>query len=81
MKRLGTVLHNIDNLLIVHADKTFDRSTLSPRSTVITKKMKKIGTLKEVFGPLNSPYFSVQLFKGISGSELLELKNERVYLQ
>lgn len=81
MKRLGTVLHNIDNLLIVHADITLDKSGLSQRSIVITKKMKRIGTIKEMFGPLDNPYFSIQLYKGISGSELLELKNERVYLQ
>lgn len=81
MKRLGTVLHKIDNLLIVHADITFDKSGLSPRSIVITKKMKRIGTIKEMFGPLDNPYFSIQLYKGITGSELLELKNERVYLQ
>lgn len=79
MKRLGTVLHTIDNLLIVRADKTLKGDAFTA-ATVITKRMKKIGKIKEIFGPVNAPYISIKIFNEINGSELMKLKNERVYL-
>ncbi len=81
MKRLGTVLHNVDNLLIVRADKTFEKGVSFQNSIVMTKKMKKIGKIKELFGPVNNPYFSIKIFKELPESELRKLENERVYLQ
>lgn len=79
MKRLGTVLHTIDNLLIVRADKTFKKDAFT-NAMVITKSMKKIGRIKELFGPVNAPYISIAIFRETEGSELMKLKNERVYL-
>ncbi len=81
LKRLGTILHNIDNLLIVRADKTFEKSVPFQNSIVTTKKMKKIGKIKELFGPVNNPYFSIKIFKELPESEIRKLENERVYLQ
>jgi rRNA processing protein Gar1 len=43
--------------------------------------MKKIGKVIELFGPVKSPYVSIKAAKGITISELTNLKNERVYLQ
>ncbi|MCX9083401.1 MAG: Gar1/Naf1 family protein [Candidatus Methanoperedens sp.] len=80
MKRLGTVLHTIDNTLVVRADKTLDLGTLNPNSMIITKTMRKIGKVKELFGPEKNPYISVRLFKDIKEPEITRLKNERVYL-
>lgn len=80
MKRLGTVLHAIDNILIVRADKTLDLGTLNPNSMVVTKTLSKLGKVKELFGPEKNPYISVRLFKDIKEPELTKLKNERVYL-
>ncbi len=80
MKRLGTVLHTIDNLLIVRADKTLDTGNLNPYSMVVTKGMKKLGRIQELFGPEKNPYISIKIFKEIKDSEILNLKNERVYL-
>ena len=80
MKRLGTILHTIDNLLIVRADKTLKTGDLFENSTVITKNMKKIGRIKEIFGPVNTPYISIKIFRETRGSELVKLRNERVYL-
>ncbi len=80
MKRLGTILHTVDNLLIVRADKTLKTDDLSENSTVITKSMKKIGRIKEFFGPVNAPYISIKIFRETKGSELAKLRNERVYL-
>ncbi len=81
MKRLGTVLHIIDNLLIVRADKTLEKGVSFQNSIVTAKGMYKIGKIKELFGPVNSPYFSIKIFKNIPESEIRDLKNERVYLQ
>ncbi len=81
MKRLGTVVHIIDTLLIVRGNITLEKGVLFQKSTVVTKRMKKIGRIKELFGPVNNPYFSVKVFKEITASEIMNLKNERVYLQ
>ena len=80
MKRLGTVLHAIDNILIVRADKTLEPNGLYPNSMVITKTMKRIGRVKELFGPEKTPYISIKLFNEIKDSEIMKLKKERVYL-
>lgn len=79
MKRLGTVLHTIDNLLVVRADKTLNAGVFTS-ATVITKSMKKIGKIKEFFGPVKNPYISIKIFKEIKDLEFAKLKNERVYL-
>lgn len=81
MKRLGSVLHTIDNLLIIRADKTLDTGLLSPNSMVFTKKMQNIGKIKEIFGPVSSPYISIRISKNVSGQELTGMKNERMYLK
>lgn len=81
MKRLGTVLHRVDNLLIIRADKTLDTVALTANVPVLTKKMKKIGRVKELFGPVKNPYISVAILKEITGSEIMDLRNERVYLK
>jgi rRNA processing protein Gar1 len=81
LKRLGTVLHIIDNLLIVRADKTLEKSITYQNSIVITKKLTRIGRINELFGSVSSPYYSIKLYKGIQGPEIKTLKNERIYLQ
>ncbi len=78
MKRLGTVLHIVDNLLIVRADKKIEEGILNTSLAVLTKGMKKIGKINELFGPVGNPYVSIKIIKGI---ELPNLKNERVYLK
>jgi RNA-binding protein len=80
LKRLGTVLHAIDDILIVRADKTLDLGTLNPNSMIVTTTLRKLGKVKELFGPEKNPYISVRLFKDIKGPEISKLKNERVYL-
>jgi len=79
LKRLGTVLHTVDNLLVVRADKTVNAGVLTG-AAVITRSMKKIGKIKEFFGPVKSPYISIKIFKEIKDPELARLQNERVYL-
>ena len=81
MKRLGAILHIMDNLLIVRADSTLEQSFLHENLLVVTKRMKRIGKIKEIFGPVNAPYISIKMLKDINTSEIKGLKNERVYLQ
>lgn len=81
MKRLGAIHHIMDNLLIVRADSTLEHSFLHENLLVVTSKMKRIGKIKEIFGPVNTPFISIKMFKDINASEIKGLKNERVYLQ
>ncbi len=81
MKRLGAIIHIMDNLLIVRADSTLEHSVFRENLLVLTGKMKKIGKIKEIFGPVKAPYISIKMFKDINSSEIKSLKNERVYLQ
>ncbi len=81
MKRLGDILHIMDNLLIVRADRTLEHGVFRENQIVVTRKTKKIGTIKELFGPVKAPYISIKVFNNISASEVKGLKNERVYLQ
>ncbi len=81
MKRLGRILHTIDKLLIIRADKTLDIKVISPNSAVFTTKMKNIGKIKEIFGPVSSPYISIRVSNNVPDSELMTMQNERVYLK
>lgn len=77
MKRLGTVLHlSTHGNLIVRSD---DGSLPGMNSSVLTKKMEKIGTVYDVFGPEKDPYISVKLNKNFPGSKAKALINDRVY--
>lgn len=81
MKRLGAIIHIMDNLLIVRADSTIEHSDFRENLLVMTSRMKKLGKIKEIFGPVKAPYISIKMFKDINSSEIKGLKNERVYLQ
>jgi RNA-binding protein len=81
LKRLGTVIHIIDKLLIVRADKMPEKNVSYQNSVVLSKKMSRIGRVKEIFGPVNCPYFSVSISREIPESHIKNLKNERVYLK
>lgn len=48
-------------------------------SSVLTKKMEKIGTVYDVFGPEKEFYISVKLFRNFPGSRVKALINDRVY--
>ncbi len=77
MKRLGKVLHlSTHGNLIVRSD---DGSLPGMNSSVLTKKMEKIGTVYDVFGPEGHPYISVRLNKNFSGLKAKALINDRVY--
>ena len=81
LKRLGAILHIMDNFLVVRADSTLEHGIYHEGLLVVNRKMKKIGRIKEIFGPVKAPYISIRMFKDITSSEIDGLKNERVYLQ
>jgi len=77
LKRLGKVLHlsTHGNLII----RTEDGSLPRMNSGVLTKKMEKIGTVYDIFGPEKDPYISVKIFKNFPAPKLKALINDRVY--
>lgn len=48
-------------------------------SSVLTKKMEKIGTVYDIFGPEKDPYISVRLFRNYPAAKAKALINDRVY--
>lgn len=83
MRKLGIVLHvSTRGDIIVKRDKS-DSSQALPKldSVVMTKKLSKIGVVSDIFGPVNSPYFSVKPHKQIAMNELRALINEKLYVK
>ncbi len=76
MKRLGTVLHvsSHGNLIVRLEEASLPRIN----SRVVTKKMEKIGTVYDIFGPEKAPYVSVKVDRKAAGAK--GLVNERVYV-
>lgn len=82
MKTLGTVLHTSSHKnLIVRGDEK--KNTLLPRmnNVVVNRKMKKIGKVNDIFGPVDHPYFSVRLYRSVANEELPKLKHKHVYVR
>ncbi len=75
MKRLGIVQHRFGGLLIVRSGQQIP----AIGSSVVTNTMKRIGTVREVFGPVSYPYISVKTYKNITDSEVHELENKKLY--
>ncbi|MFQ5975392.1 MAG: Gar1/Naf1 family protein [Candidatus Hydrothermarchaeales archaeon] len=48
-------------------------------STVVTKDLKKVGTVKDVFGPSSKPYVLIKPMRKFGRKDLLSLKNEALY--
>jgi RNA-binding protein len=78
LKRLGTVLHlSPHGHLIVRLEEA---SLPKMNAKVVTKKMDKIGTVYDIFGPETAPYVSVRIEKKMPRSGVQALINERVYV-
>jgi RNA-binding protein len=78
LKRLGTVLHlSTHGHLIVRLEEP---SLPRINAKVVTKKMDKIGTVYDIFGPEKSPYVSVKVDRKISRSGVQALVKERIYV-
>ncbi len=75
MKRLGKVLHvSKRGFLIVRTDKS---PPVGERSVVMDKKAEKVGTIADVFGPVNNPYVSV---KPVIKDDISRLVGQILYL-
>lgn len=77
MKRLGKVLHlSTHGNIIVRSE---EGALPKMNSSVLTKKMEKIGTVYDIFGPEKDPYISVRPFRNFPVSKAKALINDRVY--
>jgi RNA-binding protein len=76
LRKLGVVLHISSHGYVIL------KATLFPKidTTVLTKRMEKIGTVHDVFGPVQSPYISVRPLKNFDLTSLKELRGEKVYI-
>ncbi|WP_424359322.1 H/ACA ribonucleoprotein complex subunit GAR1 [Methanocella sp. MCL-LM] len=78
MKRLGTVLHlSPHGHLIIRLEET---SLPRMNAKVVTKKMDRVGTVYDIFGPEKAPYVSVKLDKKMPKASVQALVNERVFV-
>lgn len=58
LRRLGKVLHiSKRGSIILRTDKT---PPVGNRSLVLDKKAQEVGTIIDVFGPVNAPYVAVR---------------------
>ena len=76
MRRVGTVVHVSSHGYIILKAEFFPKID----SPVVTKRMKRIGTVQDVFGPVTSPYVSVKPLKHLTVANLRELRGEKVYI-
>jgi rRNA processing protein Gar1 len=76
LRKLGVILHISSHGYIIL------RAALFPKinASVLTKRMKKIGNVHDVFGPVLSPYISVKPSKKIAPADLKKLVGEKVYI-
>jgi len=78
LKRLGPVLHvSTHGHLIIRLEEA---SLPKINAKVVTKKMDRIGTVYDIFGPEKAPYVSVKPDKRMPKSGVQALVNERVFI-
>lgn len=76
MKFLGSISH------ISNSRKLIARSSKTPStgSTVLDKNKKKIGKVREVFGPTKNPYVSINIYKSIDLHDFENSYGEDLYV-
>jgi rRNA processing protein Gar1 len=67
-KRLGTVLHVMNDQVIVRAGELNLKRVLN--ATVVTADKREIGKVYDVFGPVGHPYVSIKVFASVKREEL-----------
>ncbi len=78
MRRLGTVQHKFGDLLIARNDGRLP----AIGTVVVTNTMKRIGTVREIFGPVSRPYISIKINKSRKSHinyELDDIENKKLY--
>ena len=48
-------------------------------SVVMTVDNRKIGRVYDIFGPVDQPYISITIFKGVNEEELKGLANKKIF--
>jgi rRNA processing protein Gar1 len=76
LQQLGVVSHISSHGYIILKAAVFPRIG----SAVRTKRMKKVGVVHDIFGPVISPYISVKPFKHFNRDDLNSLLGEKVYV-
>jgi RNA-binding protein len=65
---------------VLHLSKSGKLIVRGTRKTgignIVRDKNKKIGKVYDVFGPVDSPYLSIRLFKGIKSERIREVEYE-----
>jgi RNA-binding protein len=56
MKRLGSVVRATQGIAVVQCD---DESYPDPGTSVVDEQLESIGTVVDVFGPVEAPYLAV----------------------
>jgi len=77
LRALGTALHIVDHKLIVRGARVKVEHILN--SVVMTGDNRKIGKVYDVFGPVDQPYVSIKVFKGVDEEELKRLANKKIF--
>lgn len=77
-KRLGTVLHVVDKMLIVRGDRVKVEEVIN--SIVMIENKGKIGKVYDIFGPVNHPYVSIKTFGDLKEEELKKLVDKNLYV-
>jgi len=77
LRALGTALHIVDHKLIVRGARVKVEHILN--SVVMTVDNRKIGKVYDVFGPVDQPYVSIKVFKGVDEEELKRLANKKIF--
>ena len=78
VKGLGTVLHVVDNKLIVKSDGVNVKKIIN--SVVVSEDKRQIGRVYDVFGSVNRPYVSIKALESIKKEGLEKLANKRMSL-
>ena len=77
LRVLGTALHIVDHKLIVRGARVKVEHILN--SVVMTGDDRKIGRVYDIFGPVDQPYISIKVFKGVNEEELKGLANKKMF--
>jgi RNA-binding protein len=86
LRILGMVLHisSHKNLIICGNEKYKNKNSVKlPKinNNVFDRKMKRIGKIIDIFGPINSPYFSVKISGDVKNDKIREFKFKNVYMK
>ncbi len=75
MKKLGRILHGNEQFLVARADWV-PKIGIKVQDT----SRKPIGRITDVFGPVNSPYLTIQPTRGLKADNIVKLHGSEIYI-